>query len=156
MKTQPPTHSPNRESSKIEQDFKYFNWRLQILAKLNFNSNCAKLSLNSTQSQLKLLSLALLSSSLFFSLSFLKYVHFSYSPVCFSILNGPYTRPPVRLSKFELSWCWAWSHYFLGGWLYQLEIRLTKPKLKLKLTWNKSKVWSVQLGKALDSGLSFV
>ena len=25
------THTPNRESSKVEQDFKYFNWKLQML-----------------------------------------------------------------------------------------------------------------------------
>ena len=74
----PATHPPNRESSKMEQDFKYLDWRLQILQlkssntceaqyQLNFNSSSAstQLNINSTQPQLKLLSLALLSSSLF-------------------------------------------------------------------------------------------
>ena len=66
----PPTHPPNRESNKMEQDFKYFNWRVQILAKLTLNSfsTPAQPQLNLILTQLKLLSLALLSSSLFFAL----------------------------------------------------------------------------------------
>ena len=34
--TQPRTYPTNQESSKMEQDFKYFNWR-EILAKLSLN-----------------------------------------------------------------------------------------------------------------------
>ena len=62
----PPTH---RESSKMEQDFKNFNWRLQILQLKTSNTSIEEfkylpssvstqiqlqLSLNSTQSQLNL------------------------------------------------------------------------------------------------------
>ena len=82
-----PSHSPMTVVSievklktsfrpNLEQDFKYFNWRVQILAKPSLNSNQIQftLSLNSISIQLKLLSLALLSSSLFIIL--LKFYHF--------------------------------------------------------------------------------
>ena len=80
---QPPTH-PSRIVVKwdLSVDFKYFNWRLLILqlkssniwqaqSQLKFNSSSASTQLNhnSTQPQLKLLSLALLSSTCFFLFS---------------------------------------------------------------------------------------